>query len=217
MGKELVIMTTENPEKTIENENTTPEKVTPTELDLLKERAKTMGLAFHVNIGVDKLKAKIDEHLNGPVESLTPEQTDAALNGIDVPTAMKEAKVVESQGQRRVRLRKKAQRLVRVRITNMNPIKGNLKGEILSVGNAAIGSIKRFIPYNADKGWHVPQILLTQLQNRKYMSHYEIKVGNRKVKKHKLIPEFAIEILPPLTGKELQELARKQAMSAGEL
>ena len=121
--------------------------------------------------------------------------------------------VPETIGQRRVRLRKESLRLVRVRITNMNPLKGNLKGEILTVGNATIGTVKKFIPFNAEQGWHVPQILLTQLRNRKYMTHYEIKIGNKKIKKHKLVPEFAIEELPPLTATEIKELAQRQIIS----
>ena len=36
--------------------------------------------------------------------------------------------------------------------------------------------------------------------------------GN-KVRKGKLIKEFAIEVLPPLTKEELEELARRQAMA----
>jgi len=210
MGKDFVM--TEN----IENENDASDN-TPSELDLLKERATMMGVKFSSQIGAEKLKLKIQEHQTKPVKPVSLEQADGILNGIDVEAESEGAKVTETNGQRRVRLRKDASQLVRCRITNMNPIKGSLKGEILSVGNAAIGSIKKFIPYNAENGWHVPQLLLTQLKNRKYMSHFEIKVKGQRIKKHKLIPEFAIETLPPLTAKELQDLARQQAINAGEL
>ena len=135
------------------------------------------------------------------------------INNIDINAVSVGAPVVETGGQRRVRLRKEATKLVRIRVTNMNPIKSNLKGEILCAGNASIGMVKKFIPFNAEQGWHVPQILLTQLQNRKYMSHYEVKIGHKKIKKHKLIPEFAIEILKPLTPEEIKDLAQRQIIA----
>ena len=184
----------------------------PDELVLLKERADTMGIKYHPSIGIDKLKEKIEETRNN-LQLTDTEKVDEVINNIDINAVSVGAPVVETGGQRRVRLRKEATKLVRIRVTNMNPIKSNLKGEILCAGNASIGMVKKFIPFNAEQGWHVPQILLTQLQNRKYMSHYEVKIGNQRIKKHKLIPEFAIEILKPLTPKEIKELAQRQIIA----
>lgn len=179
------------------------------ELTALKQRADVMGIKYGGQIGLDKLKARVQEKML----DLNTNAADAALNEMDVPKESYLAPVRETKGQKRVRLRKSALELVRIRVTNMNPNKGNLKGEILCVGNSVIGSIKKFIPYNAEEGWHVPRILLTQLQNRVYMSHFEVKVGKQKIKRHKLVKEFAIEILPPLTAEEVKELANRQIIT----
>lgn len=189
----------------------------PDELTLLKERADMMGITYHPSIGVDKLKLKIEEHKAKTAipENASIEDLDALANNINIEQDSQNTPVRETEGQRRVRLRKEATKLVRVRVSCMNPHKTALKGEIFSVGNSAVGMVKKFIPFNAEQGWHVPQIILTALQNRKYMAHYEEKIGNKKVKRHKLIPEFSIEILDPLSPEELKELAQRQLMASG--
>lgn len=183
------------------------------ELALLKERADIMGIKYHPSIGMDKLKEKIKEKTAPPVEAASPEEYDSMANGINVSKASKGAPVIESEGQKRVRLRKNATKLVRIRLTCMNPSKNSLPGEIFSAGNAAIGMVKKFVPFNAEAGWHVPQIIYTQIKDRKYVAHYEVKIGNKKIKKHKLLPEFAIELLPPLTDIEIKELSQRQLLN----
>ena len=108
-----------------------------------------------------------------------------------------------------------ALRLIRIRLQCMNPAKKEWEGEIISVGNSVVGTVKKYIPFNADEGWHVPRILLDTLQDRQCQVFTTVKSKNGiNVRKGKLIKEFAIEILPPLTQDELKELAQRQAMSA---
>lgn len=207
-------MSNEN-EETMDQESTGEEKVD--ELSLLKERADIMGITYHPNIGKEKLRAKIEDKKAGVVD---PEQAAEEAATIEAAQASGAAEtftpmVKETAAQITARKRKEALRLVRVRVTNMNPLKGNLKGDIFSVGNAQIGMVKKFVPYNAEQGWHVPQIILTHMQSKKYMTHYETKVGNKKIKRHRLVPELSIEILPPLTAKELEALKQRQLMAAG--
>jgi hypothetical protein len=104
--------------------------------------------------------------------------------------------------------------LVRIRVTCMNPAKAEWEGEIVTVGNSAVGSITKFIPFNADAGWHVPRIIYQQLVERQCQIFVTVtdSRGN-KTRKGKLIKEFAIEVMPPLTPAELQELAQQQAMA----
>jgi hypothetical protein len=192
------------------------------ELSMLKQRADLMGIKYSPNIGVASLKAKIEEKKTAPVE---PAPVDAAYAAEELATINAAAAVAngdiftqgvrETPAQINMKRRQEALKLVRIRVTNMNPLKGNLKGDIFSVGNSQIGFIKKFVPYNVDAGWHVPQIILTHMQQKKYMTHYEVKIGNKKVKKHRLVPELAIEILPPLTAAELQELKQRQLMASG--
>jgi len=169
------------------------------ELELLKDRADRMGITYHPTIGLSKLKEKVQEKLNGPIVEEGPD------------TPAREAVPVM-----RARLRKEANQLVRIRLTCMNPDKKDWPGEIISISNSVIGTIKKFIPFEAEDGYHVPLALLGILEERRFQMFYVKKVDGKKIKKTKLAKEFAIERLDPLTIEELRDLAAQQAM-AGSL
>jgi hypothetical protein len=172
------------------------------ELAALKARADMMGISYHPSIGLEKLRDKV----NG---ALTAKPEDEEKPAVEVAPAG-----VETENQKRARLRREASRLVRIRVTCMNPAKAEWQGEIFSVGNSVVGSFTKYVPFNADEGWHVPEIILKALRERQCQVFYTVpdSRGN-KVRKGKLIKEFAIEELPPLTKEELAELAQRQAMS----
>jgi len=161
------------------------------ELTLLKERADFMGIKYHPSIGLDKLKEKVN---------------DALISGKE-PSPVK-----ETATQAKMRKIKEANRLVRVRVTCMDPNKKGWKGDFFTVMNPMIGTVKKFIPFNSV--WHVPAILLKQIKRKKRQEFYEVdtKFG-LKVKRARMVPMFAVEELPPLTKDELEELARKQSLN----
>ena len=120
----------------------------------------------------------------------------------------------ETQSELRLRKRKEASELVRIRVTCMNPAKKEWDGEILSAGNSAVGTFKKYVPFNNEDGWHVPRIIYNQLLERKCQIFVTDKDGRgNKVRKGKMIREFAIEVLPQLTAAELRDLAQRQAMA----
>lgn len=166
------------------------------ELASLKQRADLLGISYHPTIGVDKLREKV----NAAVTKDTPAQTAAAA--------------VESEGVYRQRCIDEATKLVRIRLTCMNPLKKEWDGEVLTVGNAVVGTLKKYIPFNADDGWHVPHMMYEELRDRQCQVFYTKTLPNgEKVREGKLIKEFAIEVLPQLNKEELAELAQRQAMA----
>ena len=113
--------------------------------------------------------------------------------------------------------KKDINRLVRIRIQCMNPLKKEWPGEIISVGSAKMGTFKKFIPFTADEPYHIPQIMYEELMSRKCTVFTTKSLPNgQKVRKGKLIAEFAIEVLAPLTAAEIKDLAQRQAMAAGQ-
>ena len=109
-----------------------------------------------------------------------------------------------------------AARLVRCRITCMNPHKKNWTGEIISVGSSKMGTFKKFVPYNSDEPYHVPKAIFDYMKERKCRIGTTTKMANgQEVNRYKLINEFALEVLPPLTNEELDDLKRRQAMAKG--
>lgn len=201
------------------------------ELTALKQRADLMGLSYHPSIGVEKLRIKIAEALQGVTSTSTTSedttQEPAKAAAPDVPANMQAIQneddgstkyvIKETPEQKRARIRREANEMVRIRVTCMNPAKKEWHGEIFTVGNAAVGTIKKFVPFNAEEGWHVPRMLLQMMEQRQCQIFVNGKSKNGVTfRQGKLIKEFAIEILPALTEQELRELARRQAMAAGQ-
>ena len=177
------------------------------ELENLKVRAEKLGVKFHPSISADKLREKI-KAAQAEGEGSVGEQpkVESATGAVE-----------ESPAAKKLRLKREGLKLVRVRITCMNPTKKEWEGEIFTVSNNAVGTVKRYVPYNAEDGWHVEQILLNQLRERQCQIFTTEKDSRgNKIRKGKLIREFAIEMLDPLTEEELAELAQRQAMAKGQ-
>lgn len=179
-------------------------QVAADELQSLKDRADLMGLSYHPSIGVEKLREKV----NAAIAGKPPVVADSAPRPVAQP-------VEETENERNNRMRQEQLALVRIRLTCMDPAKAEHDGEILTVGNSLVGAITKYIPYNADEGWHVPQIMLDTLLEKQTQIFVTTKARNGvTVRQGKLIKTYAIEILPPLTPEELKDLAQRQAMAA---
>ena len=172
------------------------ETVVVDELSMLKQRADLLGISYSNNIGVEKLKERIAAVQEGPEKA-----------------EEKEAVKVSSDALTRADLIKQATRLVRIRYSNMNPLKKDLPGEYFTVANGIIGTIKKFVPYGpaSEAGWHVPEVIYKMMKRRTFTvvktlrddngNPYQTPVERR---------EFAIEVLDPLSKEELEVLAKDQ-------
>lgn len=174
------------------------------ELATLKARADKLGISYHPSIGLEKLRDKVIAALAD-----VPLASDDLVAPVVAP-----AVEVESEGARRKRMKNASLELIRIRVTCMNPAKKEWDGEILTVGNRLVGTVKKFVPFNADAGWHVPRIMLDMMQARQCQVFTTLKSAHGvSIRQGKLIKEFAIEILDPLTTDELHDLAQRQAMA----
>ena len=181
-----------------EETSASSEQLAALELNLLKERATQMGISFHPSIGLATLRAKVA----------------AAINTIEVGPAPAVAPV-ETEEEKNMRLRREAHRLIRVIVSCLNPVKSQWEGELFTVSNSVVGTVKKYVPFNLDAGYHIPYIMLEMLKEKKYQSFYTV-VDPRtkmKIRKSKTVPEFSITELPPLTAEQLKELATQQALN----
>lgn len=245
--------------------------VTPEdELKIFKARADLMGITYSNNIGIDALKAKINEKMNAldsettttatmdqiqdqvtvPATPVAPTAPVAAglgdsasdMKPVDIPTAPVVTPVVSAtvvtpveivgiptitpvvepvtpmQPERVLTLREKLYNenmyLVRCRITNMDPKKADLQGEIITVANEFLGTVKKFVPFGevTDDGYHIPKIIYDFLDARKFLNIRTTKdrrTGQIKVESN-WAKEFALEVLEPLNQQELNRLATAQ-------
>lgn len=221
------------------------------ELDILKQRARMMGVQFSNNIGLESLRERVnakmaaDEEDAVVNESIVDEDVDIVgdvstgeINGLEaaaqlaaqrdtvLPGSAAQAAAVKASGEVekpksvRQRLYEENMRLIRVRITNMDPKKKDLHGEILTVANEYIGTVKKFVPYGevTDEGFHLEYILYQELEQRRFLSIRTTK--DRRTGAPSVTTawakEFALEVLPPLTEEELKVLAQAQ-IAAGSV
>lgn len=183
--------------------NETGDLQIPDELEMLKTRARVMGITFSNNIGIEALRKKIDDKLEGQNEvDAEPEATNPLQPKKATPANIRQLLLDENM------------KLVRLRITNMDPKKKDLPGEIFTVANGYIGTIRKFIPYGevTEGGYHVPYCIYKQLDKRKFLNIRTSRSRNGEIKvDHSWAKEFALEVLPQLTPAELKRLALEQA------
>lgn len=207
------------------------------ELDAARNQADTLGVKWTKNQKAETIMANIKKHKEGlesgeakepkavnsagPVDSETVIVIDPETGLIDrsklVRNTLKYGRL-QYHPKVRMALQKEANKLVRVKITCMNPAKKEWKGEIFSVTNAIFGTIKKFIPYNVEAAdaYHVPQVLLDLMREKEYQAFSTVRVKGVDTKKPRQVKEFAIEVLPPLTQAELDAIAKKQYMEDKE-
>ena len=189
----------------------------PSELDMLKSRAKLMGITFSNNIGLDALKTKIEEHKQAS-EAKTQTQALAQTNE-QQPEVQAEVQTKKNKTlSLRAHLQKEKMKLVRLRITNLDPKKKDLPGEILTTGNEYLGTVRKFVPFGeaTDNGYHVPYCLYEMMRDRKFLS-IKTRKGpkGQTIVEQQMVREFALEILPPLTEAELARLSAAQLSAGG--
>lgn len=127
------------------------------EIETIKSQLDMMDVKYHHNANLatlKKLKAKAME----PKEEKAPKA------------------VTESRESLAIKQRKAALEMVRVAITCRNPAKQQRRGEFLVVGNAVVGNLKIFIPYNCElaEDIRIPRIFIDLLKSRQYQQSVEL-------------------------------------------
>lgn len=147
---------------------------------LLQERADKMGIKYSPNIGLETLKERIHEKL----KEEEPEYGNELENA-----------------------RKECVKLIRVSVTSLDNSKVQLDGEYFKVANG-VCSVARYIPFNTP--WHIEKILYDTLKEKKVQQVKSAPKGSAITQKSVISPAYAIEVLDPLTDKELESLANSQ-------
>lgn len=181
------------------------------QMTMLKQRATVMGISYSNNISLETLKKRIQEKMDG-VEAAKPELEKPIINPlVDTKPAVAGKKTPSL----RQHMHDTQMKLVRLRITNLDPKKKDLHGEFITVANEFLGTVKKFVPYGevTDDGFHVPYCIYRELDSRKFLNIRTVrnrKEGTTKVENN-WAKEFALDVLPPLTREELNRLATAQA------
>lgn len=196
----------------------TPEENTPLtdaeiEFEALKDKARLLGVAFRDNIKPESLADRVKKHIE-EMDKVAAESTAPDAPEVTTPETPKKDVIPET-----VRLRRQQKRdllkLIRVRITCHDSSKSAWEGKPFSGGNDIIPSITRYIPFGRE--WHCEQILLNIIKEERYTMRTSKKVNGKLVTTAQTVPTYNVEILPPLTEKEIKQLAVQQAAKSGEV
>lgn len=143
-----------------------------------------------------------------------PAKEAAPVSNSQLPTPVKPLSADELRDQARA----EATKLIRINVTCMNPLKTEWEGEMFTVGNNLVGTLSKFVPFNTVDGWHVPYIIYLMIKERQFQqfSAKKVKPGQPTSRVTKLVREFAVEVLDPLTEAELKELKQRQLAAKGQ-
>ena len=171
------------------------ETQTKTERDLLKEKADLLGIEYAGNISTEKLRELVNK-ANEPLE-------DKASNTSNEP--------VDDLVKIRLELTKK----VRVLITCNDPLmKDYDTTPYYSFSNSAITLPSITVPLGVE--WHIPNAYVGMLQAMECKLPVKAKdEKGRPITVRRTIKKYNVNILPPLTEKELEELKQAQIMRDG--
>ena len=193
---------------TLEDQNIGDNEL-PDEMTVLKQRATLLGIQFSNNIGLETLRKKIEDKMAPKEEA--GEQLNPLVGSDPQPTKRRTL---------RQKLHDEQMKLVRVRITCMDPKKKDLPGEVLTVANEHLGTVKKFVPYGeqTDGGYHIPYCIYRMMEKRKFLNIRIVKDRRTGVERvdSNWVKEFSIEVLPQLTPAQIQDLKTAQ-IAAGSI
>ena len=171
--------------------------------DEMRQELTDNGVTLHHKTGTKKLastlaEVRTKEHKEDPKTSDLTDPSEAA----------KAAKAKHLAAMQTTE--KRAMRLVRIVVTPNDPNMANYPGLIFSIGASGLNNgqmVKKFVPFNNEEGWHVPQIILNQIEYGQMQKFKTVTRANgEKVLEPYLTKKFNVRILDPLTGDEVEKV-----------
>lgn len=147
------------------------------------------------------LANKVKENTNPDVEKL------ASLTFAGIAKAQAEAA--------KHSVYKRAMKLVRCVINCNNPNKRDYTGDIFFARNKDIPGVKKMVPFGVPT--HVPQILLNVIKEKQLQQFVTKRLPNGlQTKTTRLVPEYNVKELKPLTTEEFNAIRQRQLAEGAE-
>ena len=175
----------------------------------ISDELSNRGVTMHFNSKREKLEEAL--MASDDVDVAVAEAPSNKIRITEEELVANDFKVngVELEGMRNLH----ALKLQRVIVRSNDPLKRESAGEIFTVGNKTINdgkAVKKYIPFNNEDGWHIPNILLDHLKAAECQIFAKVTRNGQEFMEPKNIKAFNVEILPPLTEEERQALEIKQ-------
>jgi len=148
-------------------------------------------------------------------------QADVDKNDAGVPAEVESSPVEPSKAKVKAKkapamtLEQKCMHLKRIIVTPNDPELSGHAGLVFTVMVSAVNNgkaIKKYVPFNNEEGWHVPNVIVNQIANADMQKFKSVKAPNGDtVLQPYQAKKFNVQVLPDLTQKEIDKLAASQA------
>ena len=184
--------------------------------DEIRQELTDNGVTLHHKTGTKKLASTLAQvrtkTYKEDIKESTSDLPPGSLPGSTEASRAAKAKFIKERDT--LTPTQQAMRLVRVIVTPNDPLMVNYPGLIFTVGVSSINNgemIKKFVPFNNEEGWHVPTIILRQIENAEMQKFKTVtRTDGEKVLEPYVTKKFNVRILDPLTKEELEKLAARQ-------
>lgn len=175
----------------------------------ISDELSNRGVTMHFNSKREKLEEALMASDDVDVAVITKEPTGQVITEEELANNNFMWNGVELEGIKATR----AMQLVRVIVRSNDPLKRESAGEIFTVGNKTVNngqSVKKYIPFNNEEGWHIPRILYEHLLAAECQIFSKVTRNGQEFMEPRNIKAFNVELLNPLTQEELNKLEIKQ-------
>ena len=179
------------------------------EADEIRAELEALGVRVHHKTGIDNLRETLQKTVDGTLVS-----SDARD---ELSSEMSDSVKRLSPGQHVKKLNKeqRAMRMQRIVVCPNDPLMSSYNGLIFTVGSSAVRKgkmIKKYVPFNNDDGWHVPQIIIDQIEGAQMQKFKQVTMPNgEKTLQAYITKKFNVQVLEPLSLPEIEILAAAQA------
>ncbi|MDC3375247.1 hypothetical protein OAW27_00215 [bacterium] len=181
-----------------------------TDEELRQELSDVYGVAVHHKTGRKKLISILADSRAGTYVK------DESSVDIGSTAASKAAvqKALDAQKDENLTPEQLAMKLVRIIVTPNDPLMASHAGLIFTVGASGINNgemVKKYVPFNNEEGWHVPNIIYNQIRFAEMQKFRTVTAHNgEKVLEPYITKKFNVTVLPDLSVDELKKLAASQ-------
>ena len=175
----------------------------------ISDELSNRGVTMHLNSKREKLEEALMASDNVDVAVAKAPSNKIRITEEELVANDFKVNGVELEGMRNLH----ALKLQRVIVRSNDPLKRESAGEIFTVGNKTINdgkAVKKYIPFNNEDGWHIPNILLDHLKAAECQIFAKVTRNGQEFMEPKNIKAFNVEVLPPLTPEEIDKLRVKQ-------
>ena len=184
----------------------------------IKQELQEYGVKVHHKTGTTKLIDLLADVRKNPSTVTQDEVTAVAIKDRPykdgLPGASKAA-IEAATKHFQLTPKQSAMKLIRIVVTPNDPLMSSYPGLIFTVGVSGINDgkmVKKYVPFNNEEGWHVPNIILQQIEHAEMQKFKTVTMpnGDKQLEPY-ITKKFNVRILDPLTSEEMDKLATAQA------